>query len=211
MKLNYVVLDLETRESFRDVGSWNPSKLTVSVAGVYDARSGSEHIFRLEELTDLAQLLRSSERVVGFNLLGFDYAVLKSAFAQASADRPADGDTLFDPYTLPTVDVFDHLQRELGFRPKLDDVAAATLGRRKSGDGLQAIRLYQQGKWEELARYCLDDVRITKDVYEYGLQFGYVKFPMCDGRIADVKATWQPVPEQAPHQDKLGAGQARMF
>lgn len=212
--MSYIVLDLETRESFRDVGSWDPGKLTISLVGVIDARDGSERTYRLEELPALARVLAERPTVIGFNLLGFDYAVLKSAFAQPSprlppspsglrrASRTADKASAdlrlsFDPYTLPTVDLFDHLQRQLGFRPKLDDLAAATLGRRKSGDGLQAIRLYQQGNWEALSRYCLDDVRLTQALYEHGLRHGSVKFPMRDGTIADLKATWVPEPVQA--------------
>lgn len=184
MQLNYVVLDIETRESFQDIGGFEPSRLTLSVAGVYDAATGSERSYRAEQLPELAEVLRQTPRVVGYNLLGFDYAVLKSVFS-------------FDPYTLPTVDLFDHLQRVLGFRPKLDDVARATLGKGKSGNGLDAIRLYQEGNWDALTRYCLDDVHITKEIYEYGLQHGHVKFPMRDGTIADLKATWVPVPEQS--------------
>lgn len=189
--MNYVVLDLETRDSFQDVRAFDPARLTISVVGVYDARDNTEHTYRVEELPALAELLRSTPRVIGYNLLGFDYAVLKSAFAQITNNAPP-----FDPYTLPTIDLFDHLQRVLGFRPKLDDVAQATLGKGKSGDGLQAIRLYQQGNWDALIRYCLDDVRITRDVYEYGLARGHVKFPMRNSTIADIKATWVPQPEQ---------------
>lgn len=182
--MSYLVLDLETRQSFRDVGGFDPARLTVSLVGLYDAARGEERVYRLEHLAELGRVLRPAPRIVGFNLLGFDYAVLRPVLD-------------FDPYTLPTVDLFDHLQRILGFRPKLDDVAAATLGLRKSGTGLDAIRLYQQGNWEALARYCLDDVRLTKDLYEYGLTNGHVKFPLRDGTIAEVQATWMPVPEQA--------------
>lgn len=192
MQHPYVVLDLETKQSFQDVHAFDPSRLTVSVVGLYDAAGDSERAYRAEEFLELEQVLRRAPRVVGFNLFGFDYAVLKPAFAAASAGRPA-----LDPYTLPTVDLFDHLQRVLGFRPKLDDVARATLGRGKSGNGLDAIRLYQEGNWDALIRYCLDDVRLTRDLYEHGLQRGHVKFPMRDGTIADVKATWVAVPEQA--------------
>lgn len=192
---HYIVLDLETRESFQEIRAWDPKKLTISLVGLYDAATGEERTFRLEELTEVEARLRKTPQIIGYNLFGFDYQVLTSAFAKASTDLRISPP--LDPATLPTVDLFDHLQRELGFRPKLDDVAAATLGRRKSGDGLQAIRLYQQGAWDALSRYCLDDVRITKDIYEYGLTHGHVKFPMRDGRIADVKATWVPVPEQA--------------
>lgn len=181
--LPYIVLDLETRESFRDVGSFDPAKLTISVAGLYDARTRTERVFRQEELGELEGILTQAPRVVGFNLLGFDYHVLRPVLR-------------IDPFTLPTVDVFDRLQRELGFRPKLDDVAAATLGKRKSGNGLEAIRLYQQGNWDALARYCLDDVRLTRDIYVYGLTHGHVKFPARTGEILDVKATWVREPEQ---------------
>lgn len=192
--MRYVVLDLETRESFQSTGGFDPKKLTISVAGTYDATTATERIFRVEELGELEQLLRAASVVIGFNLFGFDYAVLKSAFAKAAAENLG---VPLDPYTLPTIDLFDHLQRQLGFRPKLDDVAAATLGQRKSGDGLAAIRLYEQGNWEALSRYCLDDVRLTKKIYEHGLTHGHVKFPMRDGTITEVKATWIPVPEQA--------------
>lgn len=191
--MSYLVLDLETRESFRDVGAYAPSKLTISLVGTYDAATDTEQTFRLEELAALERLLRGASLVVGFNLVGFDYPVLASALGRAATGNPG---ALLDPYALPTVDLFDHLQRQLGFRPKLDDVAAATLGRRKSGTGLEAIRLYQRGDWDALARYCLDDVRITKNIYEYGLRYGFVKFPKRDGAVAEIKATWIPVPVQ---------------
>ena len=190
----YLVLDLETRESFQAVGGFNPSLLTISVAGTYDAPTGTERTLRLEELETLEHLLRGASAIIGYNLIGFDYAVLKSAFAKATAGTSAES---LDPYTLPTVDLFVHLQRQLGFRPKLDDVAAATLGRRKSGNGLEAIRLYEQRNWDALCRYCLDDVRITKDLYEYGLAYGHVKFPDRNGTIREIPATWVPVPVQA--------------
>jgi hypothetical protein len=35
----------------------------------------------------------------------------------------------------------------------------------KSGCGLQAVKLAQEHKWEELQRYCADDVRILCDLY----------------------------------------------
>lgn len=187
---NYLVLDLETRESFQDVRSFNPADLTISLVGIHDTTTNTDRAYRLEELSAVAGTLREAPRVIGFNILGFDYAVLKAAFAKHRLSE------LLDPYALPTIDLFDHLQRELGFRPKLDHLAFATLGRGKSGHGLEAIRLFQTGKWEALARYCLDDVRITKELYEYGLQHGHVKFPDRDGSIREVKATWVPVPEQ---------------
>lgn len=189
----YVALDLETRETFREVGAFNPALLSISLVGLYDSAADREHVFRVEELGALADLLSASPRVVGFNLHGFDYAVLKSAFAKMPADSPARN---FDPFTLPTVDLFTHLRQQLGFRPKLDALAHATLGRGKIGDGLDAIRFYRQGNWDSLAAYCLEDVRLTRDLYEYGLRHGHVKIVPRDGQLREIAATWVPAPEQ---------------
>ena len=64
----YVVLDLETRESFQAVGGFNPSLLTISVAGTYDAPTGTERTLRLEELETLEHLLRGASAIIGYNL-----------------------------------------------------------------------------------------------------------------------------------------------
>jgi len=189
----YLVLDLETRETFREVGAFSPALLSISLVGIYDSATDRESTFRAEELDALGARLRTAPLVVGYNLHGFDYPVLKAALAKMPGDA---ANRRLDPFTLPTVDLFLHLQQALGFRPKLDAVAEATLGHGKTGDGLDAIRFFRQGNWDALAQYCLNDVRITRDLYEHGLRRGHVKFPLRNGTVAEVKATWVPAPEQ---------------
>ena len=74
----------------------------------------------------------------------------------------------------------------MGRRIKLDTVAEATLGVNKSGHGLEAVTWWKQGKFEEVKKYCLDDVRITKDIYEYALKNGLLKYKDA-GAIKDIK------------------------
>src|SRR3989344_5886293 len=62
----------------------------------------------------------------------------------------------------------------LGHRLKLETIAQATLGHGKSGDGLDAIKYFRAGDWESLEKYCLDDVRVTKDIYDYGVSHGNI-------------------------------------
>jgi DEAD/DEAH box helicase domain-containing protein len=81
-----------------------------------------------------------------------------------------------DIMKLPTVDVLVEIEKRLGFRIKLDDVAQATLGVGKSGHGLMAVEYWRNGELDKLAEYCLQDVRVTRDVYEYALQNGFVSF-----------------------------------
>ena len=74
----------------------------------------------------------------------------------------------------PLLDIMEEVQRVLGYRCKLDDLAAATLGERKSGHGLDAVRYWREGQLEKLKAYCLDDVRLTRDLYRFGLAHGVV-------------------------------------
>jgi len=54
----------------------------------------------------------------------------------------------------------------------LESLAQATLGRGKSGSGLDALRWFKEGKFDLIAKYCLDDVKLTKEIYDYGKQHG---------------------------------------
>ena len=68
------------------------------------------------------------------------------------------------------------VQNVLGRRIKLDTLAEATLGKNKTGNGLEAIKLWKQGEVEKVRSYCLQDVKITKELYEYMLENGKVKY-----------------------------------
>jgi DEAD/DEAH box helicase domain-containing protein len=76
----------------------------------------------------------------------------------------------------PTLDIMKEIEKVIGFRIKLDDVAHGSLGTGKSGNGLQAIEFFRRGEIDKLRDYCLQDVKVTKEVYEFGLQYGHVKF-----------------------------------
>ena len=62
----------------------------------------------------------------------------------------------------------EDISNVLGHRLSLDSIAEATLGTKKSGHGLDAIRYFREGNMEALKKYCTDDVRITRDIFEYG-------------------------------------------
>jgi len=55
-------------------------------------------------------------------------------------------------------------------------VAKETIGAQKSGHGLDAIKYYREGDWENLTKYCLKDVEITRDIYDYGVKYSQLKF-----------------------------------
>jgi DEAD/DEAH box helicase domain-containing protein len=70
-------------------------------------------------------------------------------------------------------------------------VAQATLQCSKSGSGWDAIKLFREGRMDELKKYCIDDVRLTKDIYEYGLKNGKILFTSNrDYQMHEVPVQW---------------------
>ena len=89
------------------------------------------------------------------------------------------------------------MERGLGLGIKVDSVAHATLGMGKSGDGLQAVEFWKKGDIDNLRKYCLQDVRITRDIYEYALAQQNVSFI---DRLGQKQLI--PLPIVPPQQDQ---------
>ncbi len=162
-----LILDVETKQIFDDVGGYFPEKLGVSFVGVCARESrfdqGEMLSFFEEDLPKLFPLLEKADVVVGFNIDGFDMPTLNPYYTG-------------DIGRIATLDVMDRIKKACGHRIGLDAVAKETLGVGKSGDGLDAIKYYKSGNYEALEKYCLQDVAVTRDVYDYGLKNGLVKF-----------------------------------
>ena len=171
-----MVFDVETRRSASEVGGWQRAdRMGVSVAVVwtgYEYRS-----FNQETLGDMFTLLRTAGLVVGFNSFRFDYAVL-----QPFAD--------YDLHELPGLDLLDVIRRRLGYLVSLDNLARATLDIPKSADGLQALQWWKEGNIEAIRAYCQKDVEVTKKLFEYGREHGFVIFSNKAGARVRVPVTW---------------------
>jgi len=156
--------DLETQKTFDEVGGrHNMRQLGLSVGVTYSTADQDYHVYTEADVDALVRDLSQAGLVVGFNVLRFDYEVLR-----AYSDYP---------FTqIPTVDMLDHVYRALGFRVSLDGLASATLGAKKSADGLAAVRWYKSGQMDKIIEYCTQDVRVTKELYEFGKKNGYVQF-----------------------------------
>ena len=168
-----VVLDIETQNTFQDVGAYNPSLLKVSFVGCYFYETDTVEGFFEQDLPKLWPRLERAERIIGYNLIGFDYPCLQTYYT---------GNIM----RLPTIDLLAEIERRLGFRIKLDDVAQATLGVGKSGHGLMAVEYWRNGELDKLRDYCLQDVKVTRDIYEYALQNGRVSFNNRQGQRQEI-------------------------
>lgn len=158
--MDIVVFDIETRESFSEVGQYNPEKLSISVVGAYSYLHDQYQTFFDADLNKLWAWLENAELIVGFNSNHFDIPILAKYWPQIQK--------------IQSLDLLTEIKKTIGYRVKLDQIATGTLGTAKTADGLEAIKMFKEGNFDRLAQYCLDDVRITKEIYEFGKKEGRV-------------------------------------
>ena len=175
---HYVVLDIETQKGFHEVDRKKLHLLKVSVACIYDSKADDYFAFEEKEMLKLEEYLKKADLIVGFNVRDFDMEVLA-------------------PYLLtpvknfPILDLLVEFEKARGHRISLQSVAQGTLQSSKSGSGWDALQLFKDGKIDELKKYCIDDVRLTKDIYEYGLKHGKISFVSNrDYQTHEVAVSW---------------------
>ena len=160
---NKIVYDLETQRAFSDINGRDPIKLGVSIVVVYDYSDDKYKSFREHELKEMWPLFENADLIIGFNQKHFDNQVLKAYYPG-------------DLGTIAQLDLLEQFHLSAGFRIRLNNLAQANLGEKKSADGLQAIKWYEQGDFDLLEKYCKQDVKVTKDIYEYALKHGKLKY-----------------------------------
>ncbi len=166
---HYVVFDLETKDLAPPGFDMNAlANLGVSVACAWDSKEEKMLTFFEDDLKDFIKLL-NERLIIGYNIRRFDLPVM----AGYGLKLPG----------LDVLDLMDEVERGLRRRfIKLEYVAQGTLGEGKSADGKIAVEWYKQGRMKELAEYCARDVEVTKDVFQHGLNNGFlaVQFPEKD-------------------------------
>ena len=175
-----LVLDLETKRLASEVGGWSHiDKLGLAAAVLYHIEQEEYTHYTEDRCPILLDYLVQADEIIGFNLLRFDYLVLQ-------------------PYGLPidksmigkTADIMVHVQNTLGFRLRLDNLVNATLGEKKSADGLKSVEWYKAGDLEKVLKYCQQDVRVTYLLWDYGKVHGKVSYFDRGGIKRDIQVQW---------------------
>jgi DEAD/DEAH box helicase domain-containing protein len=187
MKLeNALVLDLETQKSFNVVGKSRGTqleKLKISVVGTYDYAAEEFRAYEEKEIMLLEKRLRETDLLIGFNIRRFDLPVL-APYLFTAIDK------------LPVLDLLEAIEKVRGHRASLDSIAKPTLHQHKSGSGEDALALFKENRMEELKRYCLDDVRLTKEIYEFGCREGKILFTSSwDYKTYEIPVDWNQATE----------------
>ncbi len=180
-----LVFDLETKHTLSE--KKDHSQLEISVLGFYDYNKDEIRILREDQLWQFFKAAESASYLIGFNIQGFDLKVLQPYYSG-------------DIFSLPNFDMLSDIKRRVGKRFSLNDLIRETLGKEKTGHGLEAIRLYQEGEWSQLESYCRDDVLLTKALFEYGVRNKKIFYPTDTGK-AELRVDWERYLYEDSNQD----------
>ena len=155
--LHKIFLDIETQNTFAMANSNNPVDLDLSIMCTYDTKTGKYESYDLNTISTLWPKLEATDIIVTFNGDHFDLPIMNKYY---------NGDLT----KFRHVDLLKEVQKSIGRRVGLDNIAQATLGVGKTGNGLEAITWWKNGEIDKIIEYCKGDVKVTKEVYEYAMK-----------------------------------------
>lgn len=158
-----ITFDIETKMAGVTRGRLDVASMELTVVGVHDSSTGDYTSYLKEDLPQLWPVMEGADLLIGFNSDQFDIPLL---------NRYYPGDLT----KIRSLDLLAEVYKALGRRIRLDSLAQATLGRGKSGDGLKAMTWWEEGKYDLVRQYCIEDVRLTRELYDYALANGHVKY-----------------------------------
>jgi DEAD/DEAH box helicase domain-containing protein len=170
-----VVFDIETTGDLKEFAN-----LQLTVVSIYEFEHNRYSSFEAHELINLWPIFESAERIIGFNSEHFDLPILNKYYS---------GDLL----KFPHLDILKVVKEATGTRFKLNDLVKATLQMEKSADGLQAQKWWEEGKIDEIKKYCEQDVRVTKELYEYGRKNRMLYYQTLTGELRPFPVNFEPV------------------
>ncbi|MEI7463161.1 MAG: ribonuclease H-like domain-containing protein [Candidatus Taylorbacteria bacterium] len=158
-----ITFDIETKNFFQEVGSNDPRDLDISVVCIHDSLDDTYTSFLQNDFNKLWPILEKSDMLITWNGDHFDIPLLNKYYPG-------------DLTKIKSLDLMKEVQKTLGRRLKLDSVGEATLGRRKSGNGIDAVEWWRKGEIDKIIKYCIEDVRLTKELYDFANTNGHLKF-----------------------------------
>jgi len=194
-----MALDIETSNYSWQIGGWNNTHLfDPTVVATWDGENG--HVFskediELEDVTnhplhprDIGEHLQKHVEdggvVIGHNLMGFDLPILRDAM-----DCHYAGELMSNKKSV--IDTSATLRSAAGMPVTLGDVCKHTLGSSKLMESADAPQAWEEGKYQEVAEYCLKDAQLVYDLLHHGRDEGFVKARNIEtGVIDDIEVVW---------------------
>lgn len=158
-----ITFDIESISDSVVRGHVDVNEQELIVVAIHDSLTDTYTAFTKEELPKLWPILEHADFLIGFNSDSFDIPLLNRYYPGELSH-------------MVSLDLLSEVQKVLGRRIRLQSLAEATLGRGKSGDGLKAGEWWREGKKDLVCEYCIEDVRLTRELYDYAIKHGKLKY-----------------------------------
>ena len=194
-----MALDIETSNFSWEIGGWDNTHLfDPTVVATWDGDNG--HVFSKEDIElegvtvhplhprDLGEHLEKHVDgggvILGHNLMGFDLPVLRDALdCHYAGELMSNRENIIDTSAI--------LRSSAGMPVHLGDVCKHTLGTTKLMESADAPKAWEEGRYQEVAEYCLKDSQLVYDLLHYGREEGFVKArDTKSGVINDIEVMW---------------------
>lgn len=158
-----ITFDIETANAFPTLSRNDLSRMELAIVAIHDSETDAYTSYSKEELSKLWPIIESADVLIGYNSNSFDIPLLNNYYPG-------------DLTKVRSLDLLVEVQNALGRRLRLQSLAEGTLKVGKSGDGLQSVRWWQEGLYDKVREYCIQDVRITRRLYDHALEHGSLKY-----------------------------------
>ncbi len=158
-----ITFDIETRNLIPTMGRGDMTRLDLAIVAIHDSETGEYSSYSQEELPKLWPIIEQADVLIGFNSDSFDIPLLNHYYPG-------------DLTQIRSLDLLSEVYTALGRRLRLQNLAEATLGHGKSADGIQSVKWWQEGLHDKVREYCIQDVKVTRDIYDYALEHGKLKY-----------------------------------
>jgi DEAD/DEAH box helicase domain-containing protein len=158
-----ITFDIETRNLIPAFSRGDMTRLELAIVGIHDSETGEYSSYSQEELPLLWPIIEKADVLIGFNSDSFDIPLLNNYYPG-------------DLTKIRSIDLLVEVHKMLGRRIRLQSLAEATLGEGKSASGIEAVKWWQAGEYDKVRKYCIQDVKVTRDLYDYALKHNKLKY-----------------------------------
>lgn len=170
---------IEYCEGWRDF-----KNMGISVICAYDYVEDRYRVFERDNFDELQELLVIRKTIVGFNSIGFDAPLCEANGIAVPVLTTEHYDILAEIWEGAGLEREFRYPSHVGF--SLDACCKANFGTEKSGHGALAPVDWQQGKYGKVIDYCLNDVRLTKQLLDQIITHGYIRDPRRPFEVIEV-------------------------
>lgn len=140
------------------------ARMGISIIGCYDYQQDRYRAFCDDNKSEFMVLLDRGPMCVGFNNIPFDNAVIAATDGWMAPNDAVCYDLLREIWIASGLE--PEFNRKTHGGVGLDAVCERNFGTKKSGNGALAPVDWQRGNYGTVIDYCLNDVRLTKQLFD---------------------------------------------